>query len=362
MNLCKMIAVGVLVSVMFSGCEKRSEAPMSYGQLPSDAVILRVNGTPLTKGAFEREFALILEMAKLTEKKFDGKIAEKIRYDYEERSANQFARRVFLEEYARTNNVADVTDEEREKMRRALARSMKRGSYERIRAGLPDGLGPELDQYVERKLRAQKISDALVRDRLMPVTDEEVRKRRRRFEDYNAMAQATNAFVWTQASNFWHRIQADATAFDDYLLDYEGAGHDRINAVADSGEIGASFFDDDPSTREYLLQMKINQISPPLSGDNGIVIMKLLEILPKDPSVGRKEEHYRIARIFFELPFVWEQETDEQLRASIGRVRGQQILRTAIEEMFKSATIEFPCGNTLFDHSRKTRSRKKGTN
>gem|GEM_PF-6390760 len=203
----------------------------------------------------------------------------------------------------------------------------------------------EADRLVLRgEIYTELANVAIIEDYLgksgLKVSPNEVEERRRILTRYNERMVATNALVYAQASNAWSQVVAGKLSFHDAVLKYdesEDPTEDRdLWGSFSMGELAS-----EPAVRAVVQRMKVGDVSPPVEGDNGLVIVKLLAVEEGTRQVS-VEKSYRLGRIFFHLYEVWNDEGDKELEQDLLNIHRKELVSDLMRRLRDSATITYP--------------------
>jgi len=356
----KMLAVAIAV-VVLAGCGKDDSAKSdnkddaviaiaqdnrTYDQLATNDVLVRVNGAELTKGEVERQIEFRMALAKLRQDvKLDARREAKMRYDMRRTSDQQFIMQELMKAYALSNGVT-VTEADRAPMREKLVKMYARGgNYRKLVNSLSRESKAILGEGVDRELWVQKGREKLTADNMKPVEDAEVAQRREYFVKYNERANAALAKTWEDASNVWKKATG-GYPFEKLVEQYENGDVEHISAEAEWGDIKASDYKDDKELFRVLKKTPEGCIPPPFEGDNGVLVVKMVKVTPADAE--HAEPLYLLSKIHFELPEIWEVQSDAELRTDLETIHRKQAFGKGVKALVDASKIEYPCGTNLF--------------
>lgn len=356
------LMITIAFVAVLAGCgEKEAANPakpsvpkgtLTYETMATNDVIVVANGVPLTKGDVERQIAVQKELVRIANPHM--KLTEI------ERRANSFRRGAERLHIQRRTMVAEaerrgfiVTENDRKEMREGFAKRVLRGraKYGLLAGKLDADKRAALDAGLDLDVLCQKVNDAIRKECRVVVTQEEAEKKFHDIEAYNARAKADEAKIWKSASNVWERIRGGE--------DFEKAavrvmdGNEHVNSDMDWGEFELDFFKDDTALCHYLTVMPEGTVAPPLPGDNGILIVKMLAKLPVDFGTGRLKPHYRLAKIFFELPEFYPLESVDALKVELEKMRMDDAFKKKISELEAAVKLEYPNGKVIMGSPRK---------
>ena len=155
---------------------------------------------------------------------------------------------------------------------------------------------------------------------------------------YNDMTAKTNALIYAHATNVWRQLRAGAD-----FISMARKFTEIPEEMEDNGEWGTlddQFLRDDPALLAAVKDLKPGAFTPPVEGDNGLMIAKL-DGMTDDGS-------YELSRIFFRLPLMIDYPTPEEVMAAAKRVHAKNIFNNLLERLKKAAELKYPHGEDLF--------------
>jgi len=352
--VCLVLALGV------AGCGRESrvapkQTPVTgdYWSLPNSAVVVKVDEYWLTKGENERRMDLQVALVKASRQRMDKRQESDYRSKLLRTSEFAYIQDVVLTRWGKANGVV-LTDADWLEGRARFAKNLSRGimSYDVLKSRIPDVDPEEIDAFVDRATYVGRCADKIAELNEKPLASDELAKRRRTFVEYNKRVAATNALVWAEASNLWKRVQADVAAFDREVEKYQENEAEHVFSDPDMGEVSLSFFEDDPVWKERLAKAKEGDVLPPRLGDNGVLMVKILQCIPISAQENGKEPRWRFAKMFWELAAEWEPQTDEELLADLKMFHRRDGRERGMKEVLSAAKISYPSGTNLLKRVR----------
>ena len=335
----KKLLIGVVLALLSAGCEKASEpgANARRAAKPTSDILLKVGEHELSRKDADAIVDLQLKMSRNPKRARPAIVrtfADKFKVDC-----------VFID-YAKKHEIS-VSDEELEKAVSRLVRQKR----------LTDGEKSLLRQMVRRELIAKQVHKVFLKATQVAVPASEVQERQRIRVDFNVRAAATNAIVYARATNCWQQIVGGKLTFVEAAEKFDET--EERNRLEDAvwGEFALKAFAEEEE-RElvgWLRKMEVGDVTPPVEGDNGLVVVKLLGYGEEKSDGG--ERTYRLARIFFRLHEVWEPQTDEEMAADLKSIAERERWQKFLSRELESVKIEFPAGAEAFGEwqNRKTK-------
>lgn len=289
------ILVAILaMAVLLSGCHDEKKTANR------DDSLMVVSGHVLTKERADRMLAAQLAVAKNPSGVRRGMI----------RSIDKkFLMDSLLGDYAKAKGLAVDPNEVNVHLSRLVSH----------RGGMTKDIIADLREMVTAELTARKVYDDFMSRQKIEIPQAEVRKRRELLARVGREGGASNAVVYASATNCWKKMIAGKCTFKQALAQY-----DESEGVKDPegnwGEYSLDAFSEEETQLKTLLpQMKPGDITPPVPGDNGLVIVKLLGVgvNNNNPKVSVPATTYRLARIFFHLYETWTPQTDAELEQDL---------------------------------------------
>ena len=335
-------------------------ASVDYATLRASDPVVTVDGVALTKGQLEDECDIQTALAALANRKFTVENASRLKERLRQSAVRRFLlRRAVLKEADR-RQVA-VSDAELDAFRGKLASRVGRRAraltYAQVTNRLSAAQAASLDADLRQDCRYQKAHSLLREACRVSVTPQEAEKRFARIRDYNARAEAAEREAYAAATNAWRRL-AGGAAFEDVAAELDGQGS-RIVSDMEWGTFQLPFFADDPALREALSRMGPGEFTPPLPGDNGLLLVLVQEKTPPSSPADAGGDYYRLARILFRLPETFELTDAERLRKDLERELTDERLGSALLKLQADMTVEHPMGVVVF---RPTPTATKGNN
>ena len=176
---------------------------------------------------------------------------------------------------------------------------------------------------------------------------EEIAKYRARQRSYNARAAATNELIYAQATNICKQIAA-GLSFEDAANQYSTDEYE-----SDGGEWGdfkLADFKDEPVVKDVVASLKPGDVSAPVEGDGGLMIIKF-----NDYTRGVDgEERYSLSRIFFHLPEFYPELDDKAFAAELRAARQGRMFKEFVKKLVDVNPPVFPSGDAVFEAARTT--------
>lgn len=194
-----------------------------------------------------------------------------------------------------------------------------------------------IDVEIKERVNYEVMTQHVLREHPIEVTDEEVAHRLAQIEAYNQRAAATNALVYAQASNVWQQVVAATNRFEELAAQF--SQDEYIAQGCEWGMFTQDQLRDETMLKECLQKMKVGDLTPPIESDGGLAIVRL------DPSDD--SANITLSRIFFRLPMFYDAEKPAEAKAELLRQRQSQLIRETIDREIKKLKIEYPDGTNV---------------
>ena len=361
MKTMRFMAVLAMVCALFCiGCsddsskkstrEKDRNARSALSGIKDDAVLLRIGTNDFTKADFMRLCSLRRQFLELANKgnlkdmkaNVDPTVVEMHTLDaYPSKTMTE----TVLREYAATNGIR-ATDADRREARQAFQLGCQNDfvSWNAFVKNFEDEAREQLDEEIESAALLGAIRrDFFTRNKIV-VSDEEVADCKKWTADYNARAMMTNAVIWATASNVWKSIVAGTTTLEEAANKYSEDENDVENGEWASFSLDA--FSDEPELAKTISRMSPGDITPPIEGDNGLMILKLVAIekgeKPSEPL------RFTLSRIFFHLPEFYSLVAEEDLKREMLTTKKEKTFAAFVEALTKAVKLEYVSGEDIF--------------
>lgn len=155
----------------------------------------------------------------------------------------------------------------------------------------------------------------------------------------NARAERTNALSRVFLADLRREIGSGKVSFEEAARQ-----HSQDDWIKESGPEWGTFklsdLADDVEVHDALRAMKKGDIAGPLSGDNGLMLLRLDEI---------SDGGYRLSRIFRRLMAEYEKESADQLRTRFHEEDGEACLKELARRLLAEHPPVYPNGTNVLD-------------
>ena len=331
-NLTRAVSVAFFLSFcsVFSGCTPEDR---HHGESPA---VVTIDGVSLRLDELQGRANMMAQLHRHRFPDAPERLLQVIRRKYEAGYPKFWVEDAVLSRYAAAEGVK-VSDELLAKYRkRAFAGLRAKGDRSFDDLLKVSGVsGDYLERQVAAEALRQAISDRLFAQNPTNIPDSYVDGQLQNISDYNARMTVTNAQVYARATNVWNRLKAG----EDFVkLVHEETEVD--DEKADDGQWGVfdlSAFDQEPGLKAALAALKPGEFTPPVEGDNGLMIARLNE---RDVTGGLD-----ISRIIFRLPLFYKPAPREKILEAAYEKYRKSLFDRKLKELLENAVIEYEQNN-----------------
>ena len=326
MYKAKAILIVALAALLACGCSDNGGA--------RGRSVLEVNGVKLTKAELNGYVEMMVKIRSLYNGNLNDRDKGELRKQFADGFADVFINNTLVAGYAKSEKVSVSPALRKQYQAKALGnfKAFKIMSYK----ALGKRLGKDSMAYFDKMVEAEALEEAVKRHlaELTPtnLTPEEVSNAQKNIAEYNAMMTKTNALIQARAKMVWERLKEGAK-FEDMAAEYSEIESER----EDKGEWGTldiNQFKDDVNVFDWAQKLKVGEFTPPIEGDNGLMIMRLDG---KDEAKGE----YTFSRIFFCLPMFVEKMSRKDILDEVHEIHREKLFEGKLEEWRKAAKIEY---------------------
>lgn len=362
------IALLVAAGLVIAGCEKEPEkapvvektpaastpapasssaptpTPASTSAPANDFIAVRIDGKNLTRRDIVRNGKVVLQLNlnKLRKTKVQKR---------EIKAMERYCKAAVSKEIARTAVARYVSDRKLSiptNTVKSVTRRFERqyGAYSRKlkrRHNINDlkyMLGKNAfraDEMIREMALYEVMTNDVVQSAGIVITDEMVKERQELIKRVNVRAAATNAYVFAKATNVWRKIVAKELTFEEAASKF--SEDEYIQNGCEWGCFTRDQLDGEDGVLALLPTIKTGDITPPIESDGGLAILR------KDEDDNNKT--YSFSRVFFRLPYFYDEETPKQARAALREQKTTELIRAAMKENIDKLKIEYPNGTNL---------------
>lgn len=317
----------ILLFLLVVGCSdnRKNDALDSN----SKQVVITVNDRVLTKGQLLAKAEMMLKLRQLQEPSMKMSEANKVKKELVRTYPKFFTEQMIWATYAADQKV-QVDDKTLERVRSRAVKSVYRGKkakYNALRAKFGK-LAPVLDEHVQMMAVTFAAKKHVCELNPTNIPPEYVSNIVQQIKTYNSSIAQTNSLIYARATNCWQKLTAGAD-FVDMVLEYSELEQER----KDKGEWGTldlQQLEPDEALYSFVKTHAPGDISPPLEGDNGLMILRI---------DGRKDVECKLSRIYFQLPMFVQERTVEQILKHEHDMHDNRIIAAKYRKLKKAAKI-----------------------
>lgn len=336
----KSINLIFLLLVFLSGCGKddsASSASSSTGGVQArpgdDTPIVKVGSHVLTRGEMMRRVAMMGALQKYRYPKVTAEQAGKYRERLTKSYPQAYVQEKVLEDYAAKEKITVskelISEFEASAFKRLKTKKDK--SYADVRKKLGEH-GGELDAQVRAEALRKAVRLHFLELWPTNIPDSYVEDQLKRFKTYNQSATLTNALVYAKATNVWEQLKKGAK-FEDLAAKYSDIGDER-ESKGEWGTLDRRQLNEDPEILKWSMKLKVGEFSPPIEGDNGLMIMRL-------DSRDEAASEFGVSRIFFQLPEFLKPAPNEDIKKAAYEKYARELFERKFAELEKAANPEY---------------------
>ena len=336
--------------VRADGRTAKSKPRAARANLADDAVLIRCGTNALTKAEADRLIDLRVKMVQLSLPKGQNlQLRDALGARVLAAVPVGFPRDCAVREFAAANGIAAGRNEI-DLMRARAMKSAKQdfSSWPSFVRKLTADERATLDERIRIEALTESVRMWHAANRPAKVTDEEIARLRQRQRNYNQMAAATNDFTFAQATNVWRAIENGELPFGDAVRKYSTDETDTDDGIW--GDFALDYFNDSPVLAKTLSRMESGNISPPVEGDNGLMILRVDD--KQVESDGRAV--YSLSRIFFHLPEFYPELDDAAFAKEIREARQNRLFNEFIADLATKNPPTYPSGERIFEDAKRT--------
>ena len=332
--------------------EMASKAARQKGnlrQFPDDAVLIRWGTNEFTMGMAKRLIDLRVKFIKLSMPKGQEiNVEDAISARVLASAPFSFPRDCAVADFAATNGIV-IGEKDIALMRKRAMQGAKQGfsSWPSFMRKLTAEERATLNERIRIEALAEGVRKWHVANRPAILTDDEIAQYRSRQRKYNEMAEATNRLTFVQATNVWRSIQK-GLSFDEAVAKYSTDESNNDNGVW--GDFTSSYFSDNSVIQGLLQKLEPGQITPPVEGDNGLMILRL----DSKRIEGDGQSVYTLSRVFFHLPEFYPEMDDETFAKQLREARQNRCFNDFVTQLAAKLPPAYPSGEKVFENAKRT--------
>ena len=329
----KSVLIAALLVGFVVGCGKETTKSTEKHPVVNEDVLVSVDGKDYTKAMLEEELAINRKLMRVVN---PNTSMDKIsRREAQVRSiANErFIEREVLLAEARHRGLS-VSEAEfadiKQRFVKTLAGRAGKLTYDDVLAKLTPEEGKSLTETLKGDMLFQKIHTVLSDETKVTTASADADRIYGNYLKYRESAKAQEAQIFRQATNIWKRVVAG----DDFAEIGSAVANAHIKFEADWGTFDLEELKGDVALCKALVNMSAGDVTPPVLADNGLVIVKLLDVVKPSFEEGSVHPQYHLSSIFFELPEALDEVSERKaFMAKFDEEMSLRALKARIEEL-----------------------------
>lgn len=345
----------MLLLLLLAGCsdDNREVAAPSNPPIQEkpvrNRVVITANGRELRQTNLNERIELMVKVASIANPNMTLSNVQKLRRQLKSAIPKMFVREVAFDEYAKREGVK-VDDASIEKARKSLLSGLgggTRSKYDNIRRKVGQYAGV-LDETVRAFAGEIAVRQHILGKNPLVLPPNYVADQMARIKEYNAKMALTNVLVYARATNVWEKLKGGADfrqmarKFSEVRREAEDGG--------EWGNLGLQQLEPDEELIHWAQRLQPGEISPPIEGDNGLMILRM---------DSKKGEDYGLSRIYFRLPMFQEEVSEEELLKLKHQQHDREIWERESKAILKSVKVVDPKKKRL-EKKKRAKLRKGG--
>ena len=326
-----------------------------YTDLPLDAVLVRVGTNAITRADFDKIVNLRVKVVRMTMPQAQQGNAinvSAVRMPLLAQLRETYRMQTALLNWAEEKGIRP-SKEDIEKFQKGFLRGCRQLGLDFnkfVKKNFTEEEAHTIDERVRIEAICEKAKRFYIENNADKIDKVDVDAFIKRVEKYNQMAAATNALVWAHATNLWLQVKGGAD-FGELSDRYsEDDGHTT------GGSWGMFRYEDlanDGNLAKTVESLEVGAVSPPIEADNGLNIIKLVDIVNAsgEPVDGPRTGNIRfeLDRIFLRLPEIYEIPPRDEAEKQMKEAAQRKAVRQFIEKLTEGDGAEYPSGTVIFD-------------
>lgn len=338
-------------------------------RLDATSVVVRVNGTAITKGrysAYER-FRVGLWCA-ANKEPLNTKDEELKKFKVRGRmeAMGELLKRELLRQYAEKKHIAaseEMVANQRNKLLKTLHKQKQ--SFDEAAASFGADGSDLLRWMADSEALREAVIKSFATNDIFTVTEAEISNRVQYVEKFNKRIDELNASNRVVALKARAEILEGTNGFAAVAAKYA-----QTNAWegADWQSLSLDELEADDPLAQWLAKAKVGDVSEPMVLDDGMAIVGLAKQVETEPATDENPavyEYYLVRCYFYYYEKLDEIVNRKDLVADMIENRRDLVMQELEKELFKGVKLEFPNGNNLFEvpkPKKKARKNKEKVN
>ena len=334
--------IPALLALVLSGCsdgnrsaDASAGATNGVGKVAGekpvrDRLVISVNGRELRSTNLEERVEMFVKVSTIANPKMTLAEVPKLRSRLRKSLPKLFVREVVFEKFAASEKIK-VGKTMIEKARKDLLSSFKgRMTYDNLRRKVGESAAA-LDDFVRVQATELAVRQRILDKNPLELPPNYAAEQIKRIKAYNAEMAVSNAVVYARATNAWEKLKAGAD-FRQVAREFSEVPREAEEG-GDWGTLGLQQLEPDEALAEWAQKLQPGGFSPPIEGDNGLMILRV---------DSRKGDDYKLSRVYFRLPMFQELVGEKELLRLKRAQHEQAVLSREIAALVKAAKVVDP--------------------
>ena len=297
-----------------------------------DRVVMVVDGHKLTASGFAAKVEMMAKFKGALNPDLTVSKLDELKKNLKRSYPRVFLLDTVLVEYAKTNGLV-ASAAAIQKVKRDFLHEEDEKKLNAAYALFVEKMGDsrkEFEDYLSLTALKEDAADFIAAQNRTNFPPAEIARECDQAKKYNAMMTATNALIYARATNVWEQLKKGAD-FEQMVSKYSDLEQER----EDKGLWDTFDFqqlEPDPDVADYAKTLEIGKFSPPIEGDNGLMIMRV---------DARDAGTCTISRIFFQLPMFAKEYTEAELLKKKEADYAKEVVQRKVQALLKAARVEY---------------------
>ena len=334
----KKLYIFAMLAAALAGCSDNSQTPAVSADNKETAkkpaknrVVITVNGRELRQTNLAERVEMFVKVSTLANPNMTLNEVQRLRKKIRAIMPKMFKREVVLEDFLKSEKLT-VAPETLEKAKKGIVASFRgRLTYDGLRRKVGPALAGILDGFAASQATEITVRRRILEKNPLELAPDYAEKQLALIAKYNAEMALTNAIVYARATNTWEKLKSGAD-FRAVAREFSEVPREAREG-GDWGTLGLQQLEPDEELAKWAQQLQPGEFSPPIEGDNGLMILRV---------DSKKGEDYALSRIYFRLPMFKEVVSKEELLKLKKQQHDRAVLDKEIKALLKSADVERP--------------------
>ena len=334
----KKLCIFAVLAVALAGCSDNGQSAAESAddktivkKPAKNRVVITVNGRELRQTNLAERVEMFVKVSTLANPKMTLNDLQRLRKKIKAIMPKMFKREVVFEDFLKSEKLT-VAPETLEKAKKGIVASFKgRLTYDGLRRKVGPALAGILDGFAASQATEITVRRRILEKNPLELAPDYAEKQLALIAKYNAEMSLTNAIVYARATNTWEKLKSGAD-FRAVAREFSEVPREAREG-GDWGTLGRQQLEPDEDLAKWAQQLQPGEFSPPIEGDNGLMILRV---------DSKKGEDYALSRIYFRLPMFKEVVSKEELLKLKKQQHDRAVLEKEIKALLKSADVERP--------------------